>query len=601
MTLKDLTAYAKKRYHIREEFKWMQFPTFSVLTNPQTNRWAAVLIRLWDSEHGVMVEKCDIKCRELPIEYRVLPYLSSPLHMKGSNWVGVTFTWETDETVVRRLFDGAMGVEDTHGYTVILETPAQPQQHIYRDTPLSFDNRPANAATPDILRRLHRLYDYGSESFEAKCNRFFRQAKLMERYEDEAPWDFSFISLYPTYQDLTTAQQRGYFAWRTHVRRGDFQPIATSAAYLYVYELLCGIGAASPEDVLAKLNAFAHGFLDAGYGDERMRQQVQRWRMEYAIVHHFPPEIAFSCAPEDIRKSDEALTALRTPQDHDDDAVFEALCYFYKNKLADSPVVGHGGKHLFSAAWRKATETVRENGKDWFSLCFGEKKILAWRPLFDALCPPPAPQNGTYVLNSCRSYHCRGVAWLCERYDKLYFDKKRFNGFLHAADAFLRRALRTKRYLRENPEEAWANPVFAAVLADEKHAKAQAAVQAVSVDFSRLDKIREDAVATRDSLLTEEELRDDTPVAAAAPTPPQKAEPDVPLDTLQAQILRLLLNDKKDEALAVVHAQHRMPSVVADGINEALFDEIGDAVVLCEDDKLSLIEEYREDLLPLFT
>ena len=39
-----------------------------------------------------------------------------------------------------------------------------------------------------------------------------------------------------------------------------------------------------------------------------------------------------------------------------------------------------------------------------------------------------------------------------------------------------------------------------------------------------------------------------------------------------------------------------MPSLVADCINEALFDEIGDTVLSCEDDRLSLVEDYVDDL-----
>ena len=41
-----------------------------------------------------------------------------------------------------------------------------------------------------------------------------------------------------------------------------------------------------------------------------------------------------------------------------------------------------------------------------------------------------------------------------------------------------------------------------------------------------------------------------------------------------------------------------MPSVVADTINEAFFDEIGDSVVEY-DGSLTLIEDYREDVASL--
>ena len=39
-----------------------------------------------------------------------------------------------------------------------------------------------------------------------------------------------------------------------------------------------------------------------------------------------------------------------------------------------------------------------------------------------------------------------------------------------------------------------------------------------------------------------------------------------------------------------------LPSLTADLINEALFDDIGDTVLMCEDDMLFLVEDYRDDL-----
>ena len=42
-----------------------------------------------------------------------------------------------------------------------------------------------------------------------------------------------------------------------------------------------------------------------------------------------------------------------------------------------------------------------------------------------------------------------------------------------------------------------------------------------------------------------------------------------------------------------------MPSVVADAINEALFDEIGDTVLECDGDELSLTEDYIEEIKEL--
>ena len=80
---------------------------------------------------------------------------------------------------------------------------------------------------------------------------------------------------------------------------------------------------------------------------------------------------------------------------------------------------------------------------------------------------------------------------------------------------------------------------------------------------------------------------------AAAPAEDRTAA-DLPLDAVQVQILRALLQGK--DAAEIIKANHLMPSIAADFINEALIDEIGDTVLRCEDDHLTLAEDYIEDL-----
>ena len=122
----------------------------------------------------------------------------------------------------------------------------------------------------------------------------------------------------------------------------------------------------------------------------------------------------------------------------------------------------------------------------------------------------------------------------------------------------------------------------------------EAARPKITIDLSGLAQIRADAAATRDSLLTEEER--DEPEALAV-TPVEEMASDLPLDAVQLQIVRALL--RGEEAAGLLKENHLMPSMTADFINEALFDEIGDTVVTCEDDRLTLVEDYREDLAQL--
>ena len=156
----------------------------------------------------------------------------------------------------------------------------------------------------------------------------------------------------------------------------------------------------------------------------------------------------------------------------------------------------------------------------------------------------------------------------------------------------------------------------------------------VTIDFSGLEKIREEALITRDSLLTEEEREElglgeelvsgeelaqgenlaaekdlvqreelasqkdlapgDELVAAEPPAPPA-AFPG--LSEARLQLLLLLL--RGDDPGSYLRERHLMASVEADAVNEALFDEFGDSVLECDGETITLVEDYREDLAAL--
>lgn len=603
MELSELTAYAKEKYRIEEQHKWTDFPGFSVLCHPQTGKWVALLMRQWDSESGTVIERCDLKCGQQSLPGPEKPWLSAPIRMKGPKWIGVAFGPETEAAAVFRLFDRAIRSGDQRGFTVVLGSQPSLSETNYQDTPLPFAGSSAGApkeVLPERLRRLRRQFACERPSAADRAKAFCQQAKLMEDYEDDMPWSGDFVCYFPTYRDLNTRQLRAYFSWRTRVRRGEFQPIPSSAAYLYVYELLNGIGASSTEDSLQKLKAFETGYLDSGIGDARMKANLRRWMLELAVVRGLPPETAREYADGDLLLRDKALAVLRSPNEYTDEEVFSALCQFGGKKLAGSPVLTSSperGVPLFSEAWRSASR-YRWQEKDLFTLCFGARVRRPWYPLTNAVYSHQTrPQDTDYVLDDSRSYHGRGGVWQVETYEKPSFDRDRFQGFLHEADLLFRRYLKTGRYLKERPEDAWAAPYIAAVIEADQKAALEASRPKISIDLSGLEKIREDARMTRDSLLTEEEreeMEDWEAPKTGKNSLSEEALPDFPLDAVQLQILCALLRGESPAAL--VRAHHLTASLAADLINEALFDEIGDTVLACEEDELALIEDYREDI-----
>ena len=130
------------------------------------------------------------------------------------------------------------------GVTVVLEPQQFDGEQIYQETILPFTGENLNPAKPKVpgrIREMMKLYEHGDGSYLRKCQNFLRQGRFMEDYEDDSPWTGDVRKYFPTYHDFDVRQLRGYFTWRTGVRRGEYGPIAASLAYLYLYELLCGI------------------------------------------------------------------------------------------------------------------------------------------------------------------------------------------------------------------------------------------------------------------------------------------------------------------------------------------------------------------------
>ena len=388
MLLSELADYAEEKYQIKEEHKWAEMPGFSVLADPQTGKWAALLMRRWDYERGEEILRCDIKCGRQCISEFQVPYVTNAFRMKGNKWVGVIFDDRTDPEIVFELFDRAVRALAQRGFNIVLDSADDDRSagKKYSDTLLplesmrgnydkrrlaqreaqdrrkkeeekhrreaqidsalrsrtgafvnpSFSGRGnasggvltpgaiADQIPPRILEMM-KLYEYGSSTFEHKCRNFYRQGKFMEDYEDDAPWGGEYRRYFTTYHDLNLNQLRGYFAWRTLVRRGVFRRITTSLAYMYLYELLNGIGASSPEECLRRMKEFETGYLDSGIGDPSMQENLRRWRMEYAVLNGSSTEEVLPFIDPELIERDRKLQVLRSPQEHTDEEVYGAL------------------------------------------------------------------------------------------------------------------------------------------------------------------------------------------------------------------------------------------------------------------------------------
>ena len=150
-------------------------------------------------------------------------------------------------------------------------------------------------------------------------------------------------------------------------------------------------------------------------------------------------------------------------------------------------------------------------------------------------------------------------------------------------------------------------------LAEQRAAEARR----VQLDFSQLARIRADADVTQERLIVEEEEVSPMAVPQAeqfasadalpvTPAPVPRMEPSVADDVsvtpltaandvgLSAAERRLLCDLLDGSALSWVRAEGLLLSVLVDGVNEKLYDDFEDTVIV--GDPPVIVADYRDDL-----
>ena len=153
---------------------------------------------------------------------------------------------------------------------------------IYADEPILKTGRQMQNFLPDQYRKMREISRWqddpkgGAGRWLSEAELFYRQGLLMADFEDDCPYNGTFKSYFPTYNAMSDRQLRGYFTWRAQVRRGTVEETSTSFAFLYLYELICGIGVDNPLDGFNKIKAFWDAYRAFEPGIDRFARQFCR-------------------------------------------------------------------------------------------------------------------------------------------------------------------------------------------------------------------------------------------------------------------------------------------------------------------------------------
>ncbi|MDR1530812.1 MAG: TerB N-terminal domain-containing protein [Clostridiales bacterium] len=477
---------------------------------------------------------------------------------------------------------------------------------------------------------------------------FYQQALFMKNFEDDYTERVPFSCYFPYYQLMSYEQLRTYFTWRAQVRRavarekgGVIENTSVSYAFLYIYELLNNIGAASPMDGLDKLMAFWRAFRVC---DAALDKYVPQWLKDYHVYYGLPDGPVTPAGFREFAKANHLQGYYPTVFGYESDGdLFNLFSGISKYDIRKSAFYGEKTARLirdcFCFLLNRLRELCKAKGKRFEDFVFYPiADESTWTPFSKALFYHAVQQQDRrVVISENESYTCRQNHWVYKTVILNDNGGQLIGYIMKVMEAGLREALRFQYKLSVNPGRLDINelrnfgiPIEETVRTAVSEFCAAAARKPVSVDAASLGRIRREAAVTQEKLLVPEDAAADagrvrTNGQFAPAVRPRLLEnvfvnrynnteppPDIPaalqVSNIWGDFRAALTQTEKDAVAAVLQARQEdikalsdangiMLEVLADGINRQAVDIIGDVILAFDDTELTIYDEYRENLI----
>lgn len=456
-------------------------------------------------------------------------------------------------------------------------------QTVFRDESIRPQSPRPTEKLPALLRAARSLENGAQGGWQSRESLFLKQAKLLADYEDDRDYPGSVLHYFPTYQSLTDPELRGYFAWRTRLRRGDLQKTSLTYVYLYLYELINQVGAADPLDGYRKLTAFRTAYAPL---DDRILPHLNRWLTDYVIYYDLEPALLADTPQAVFDRNLAVMEELPTRSPAEIMAAVKALSPQWPGRSRFYAAYPGDCDAVIVRVLRRIHEHCAARCKRSFpDQYFGAPVTYPVRLFESAVFLDRANKRSReFALDSQCVYRCENGYWTVTKRFCTPRTGARLGDLLKTIDAVMREEYRYGHPIQQKTDTKWLLRLIRQEILDLLAEKEAAEKNKVTIDFSRLAKIRSDADVTREKLTVEEEQEE------APPAPPPAESPECPLEPAEYRLLRSLLYGG---SLDWVREEGYLLSVLADGINEKLYDQFADSVL---DDTPLPIPDYIAEL-----
>jgi len=470
----------------------------------------------------------------------------------------------------------------------------------YQDEPIIIGAIQMESLTPPKYRAMRKLAVCKGGYPESVEKIFYKQGKFMEDFEDDFDYRGEFVQYFPTYQSMNDHQLRGYFSWRTRVRRGEIRKTSLSFAFVYIYELINQIGVCDPEEGFYALKNFWAAYKELDYSITRY---VQLWLKDFIVYYNLDKSLF-----EDSwdQKFSAAVLTLLNHKSHGTDEIFSALnslsAYNFRNSRFFKQYPDDV-KNVICAVFYSLSDYYDKNRKN--TLCeklFGRFYTSSYNMFNSAVFYDHLHRNDyVYKISDLCKYTCKNGKWSCENFFQYSGKNRQIRAMLKAIDFNMRQKYNFAHQIRAVKTSKILADIIDKVIVKYLESKNESARPQIEIDVSRLQNIRKTALETQSKLLIEEELEESGAPAfpeAGPPAPGNLCQPSpengAGLSDAEYLFMKCLLYGQvyKDQT----HLKGLPVSVMIDAINEKLFDRFGDTVIIEAGGGPELIADYVEEL-----
>lgn len=578
-----------------------------VLMSPIDSSYFAMLSRFRERKLDIL----DLKCGDFASMIRDLPGFEEPVRVKDEGWVGAVLDGRNG-SAIKKAFDYAFKLA-MNGETVNIAQdqyfyiPPDDTEEEYKAQPIKprKNNFKKKTAAPDKIHQMQEMYDYSVLPSVGRYKNFYNQGKFMAKYEDDYSDYVAFKRFYPTYHDMTIEQLRSYFAWRTQLRKGNYQKVSTSYAYVYIYELLNNIGVESAQDGYQKLLNFKKNYVQKF--DMSIEPYLNDWLKDYVLFYELGQDLIKKNFSDEIVQDHDYLV-LNDPQKFS----AEELAEVFANKTSywnTSKIIKNNPEvfaKVLKCVWQELLQ-AKKYGIAYYSAFVARPKNIERKAFLGSIFYVRPKKLPVQQVDQLRKYRYHHGFWQIQKYEEAPKQKVNLNTFLHELDRVVRKRLNLGRPIKPRFIDQAVLKAIDQGITNYQEQEEKAKIDQIKINVADLSKIRDNASITRDSLLTDEEKELEREEQEQEQKQEQaKAEPendieenDYGLDKNESFLLLALL--KKQPWQEYVKKNHLMASILVDSINEKLVDEIGDSVIeFDENDQPAIIEDYLDDLKEMF-